>query len=58
MDMIPSRYLFVPFIYRTEPDDTSPEEDRDVFNEKPSKEDIISATEASGKFLGSFQFYR
>lgn len=38
-------YLFS----RREPDDTkSAETDRDVFNEKPSKEDIISATEATG----------
>lgn len=35
--------------FRREPDDTkSAETDRDVFNEKPSKEDIISATEATG----------
>nr|XP_018904781.1 PREDICTED: peptidylprolyl isomerase domain and WD repeat-containing protein 1 [Bemisia tabaci] len=38
-------YIFT----RREPDDIkSVEADRDVFNEKPSKEDIISATEASG----------
>ncbi|XP_063239129.1 peptidylprolyl isomerase domain and WD repeat-containing protein 1 [Bacillus rossius redtenbacheri] len=38
-------YMFT----RREPDDTkSQDADRDVFNEKPSKEDIISATEASG----------
>lgn len=38
-------YMFT----RREPEDTkSPDADRDVFNEKPSKEDIISATEASG----------
>ncbi|XP_054279238.1 peptidylprolyl isomerase domain and WD repeat-containing protein 1-like [Macrosteles quadrilineatus] len=37
-------YMFT----RREPEDTkSAEADRDVFNEKPSKEDIISATEAS-----------
>ncbi|KAI5732497.1 hypothetical protein M8J76_001012 [Diaphorina citri] len=44
-------YLFS----RREPADIkSPETDRDVFNEKPSKEDIISATEASGKNNESF----
>lgn len=38
-------YMFT----RREPEDTkSADADRDVFNEKPSKEDIISATEASG----------
>lgn len=38
-------YMFT----RREPEDAkSPDADRDVFNEKPSKEDIISATEASG----------
>lgn len=38
-------YLFT----RRPPDDTKTGEvDRDVFNEKPSKEDIIAATEASG----------
>ncbi|KAK7595234.1 hypothetical protein V9T40_001667 [Parthenolecanium corni] len=38
-------YIFT----RREPDDTpTPETDRDIFNEKPSKEDIISATEAAG----------
>ncbi|XP_033218966.1 peptidylprolyl isomerase domain and WD repeat-containing protein 1 [Belonocnema kinseyi] len=37
-------YLFT----RREPDDTKSQEcDRDVFNEKPSKEDIISSTEAT-----------
>nr|CAD7198221.1 unnamed protein product [Timema douglasi] len=39
--------LFV--VTRREPEDTkSQDADRDIFNEKPSKEDIISATEASG----------
>jgi hypothetical protein len=34
---------------RREPEDTkSHDAERDIFNEKPSKEDIISATEASG----------
>jgi hypothetical protein len=34
---------------RREPEDTkSQDAERDIFNEKPSKEDIISATEASG----------
>lgn len=38
-------YLFT----RREPTDSkNPEDDRDVFNEKPSKEDIISATEPAG----------
>nr|CAD7264169.1 unnamed protein product [Timema shepardi] len=38
-------YMFT----RREPEDTkSQDADRDIFNEKPSKEDIISATEASG----------
>lgn len=38
-------YLFT----RREPEDTkSQDAERDIFNEKPSKEDIISATEASG----------
>ncbi|XP_022184838.2 peptidylprolyl isomerase domain and WD repeat-containing protein 1 [Nilaparvata lugens] len=38
-------YIFT----KREPEDTkSADADRDVFNEKPSKEDIISATEASG----------
>ncbi|KAK7868771.1 hypothetical protein R5R35_003621 [Gryllus longicercus] len=38
------------FIFsRREPEDTKNQDaERDVFNEKPSKEDIISATEASG----------
>lgn len=34
---------------RREPEDTkSHDAERDIFNEKPSKEDIISATESSG----------
>ncbi|XP_067011053.1 peptidylprolyl isomerase domain and WD repeat-containing protein 1 [Anabrus simplex] len=38
-------YIFT----RREPEDAKgPDADRDVFNEKPSKEDIISATEATG----------
>ncbi|KAJ8872192.1 hypothetical protein PR048_025794 [Dryococelus australis] len=38
-------YMFT----RREPEDIkSQDADRDIFNEKPSKEDIISATEASG----------
>ncbi|KDR21487.1 peptidylprolyl isomerase domain and WD repeat-containing protein 1 isoform X1 [Zootermopsis nevadensis] len=38
-------YMFT----RREPEDTkSHDAERDIFNEKPSKEDIISATEASG----------
>ncbi|PSN40014.1 Peptidylprolyl isomerase domain and WD repeat-containing protein 1 [Blattella germanica] len=38
-------YMFT----RREPEDTkSQDADRDIFNEKPSKEDIIAATEASG----------
>lgn len=35
---------------RRSPDDIkSPDADRDIFNEKPSKEDIISATEGQGR---------
>lgn len=34
---------------RRGPDDLHTEADRDVFNEKPSKEDIISATEGQGE---------
>lgn len=42
---------------RREPDDSKVHEvDRDVFNEKPSKEDIISATEASGNFMSFHMF--
>ncbi|XP_072942390.1 peptidylprolyl isomerase domain and WD repeat-containing protein 1 [Epargyreus clarus] len=38
-------YMFT----RRSPDDVkSPDADRDIFNEKPSKEDIISATEGQG----------
>lgn len=37
-------YLFT----RREPQAPSGDSDRDVFNEKPTKEDVISATEASG----------
>lgn len=38
-------YLFS----RREPEEKgTPDADRDVFNEKPSKEDIISATEGQG----------
>ena len=38
-----------PFFSRREPEDTkSQDAERDIFNEKPSKEDIIAATEASG----------
>jgi len=38
-----------PSFLRREPEDTkSQDAERDIFNEKPSKEDIISATEASG----------
>lgn len=41
---------------RREPEDTkSHDAERDIFNEKPSKEDIISATEASG--YSSFVIY-
>lgn len=37
---------------RREPEDTrSHEAERDVFNEKPSKEDIISATEGQSNFI-------
>lgn len=37
---------------RRSPDDIkSPDADRDIFNEKPSKEDIISATEGQGQLL-------
>lgn len=50
---------------RRDPDDTqTPENDRDIFNEKPSKEDIISATEATGiliinsiKIFSIFSFF-
>lgn len=44
---------------RRGPDDVkSPDVDRDIFNEKPSKEDIISATEGQGKFLTSKLSFR
>lgn len=37
---------------RREPEDLkSIDADRDVFNERPSKEDIISSTEAACKFI-------
>lgn len=37
---------------RRSPDDIkSPDADRDIFNEKPSKEDIISATEGQGTII-------
>ncbi|GBP50529.1 Peptidylprolyl isomerase domain and WD repeat-containing protein 1 [Eumeta japonica] len=42
---LPQFYMFS----RRSPDDIkSPDADRDIFNEKPSKEDIISATEGQG----------
>jgi hypothetical protein len=42
-------YIPQPSYLRREPEDTkSQDAERDIFNEKPSKEDIISATEASG----------
>lgn len=45
-------YLFS----RRDPDDpTNQENDRDVFNEKPSKEDIISATEGQSKLNSIFK---
>uniref|UniRef100_A0A8D9DXJ5 peptidylprolyl isomerase n=1 Tax=Cacopsylla melanoneura TaxID=428564 RepID=A0A8D9DXJ5_9HEMI len=40
---------FYMFTRREPADFKSPDADRDVFNEKPSKEDIISATEAAGE---------
>lgn len=44
--------MYLLSLFRREPEDTkSAEADRDVFNEKPSKEDIISATEASSKLF-------
>lgn len=40
------------FCYRREPEDIkSIDADRDVFNERPSKEDIISSTEAACKLI-------
>lgn len=43
-------YFFF-FFCRREPEDIkSIDADRDVFNERPSKEDIISSTEAACKF--------
>lgn len=40
---------------RRSPDDVkSPDADRDIFNEKPSKEDIISATEGQGQLNTQF----
>lgn len=49
-------YYFSSFNNRREPTDSkNPEDDRDVFNEKPSKEDIISATEPAGmRFIKLF----
>lgn len=41
-------YLFS----RREPEEKgTPDADRDVFNEKPSKEDIIAATEGQSKYF-------
>jgi len=50
--VIPYFYnLFFFFFCRREPEDIkSIDADRDVFNERPSKEDIISSTEAACKF--------
>lgn len=40
--------LFLKFTKR-EPEDTkSPDSDRDIFNEKPSKEEVMAATQAEG----------
>lgn len=44
-------YCFYVF-FRREPEDIkSIDADRDVFNERPSKEDIISSTEAACKLI-------
>lgn len=46
-------YLFS----RREPEEKgTPDSDRDVFNEKPSKEDIISATEGQSILIFIFNF--
>lgn len=42
---------FYLFTRRDATDAKSTDTDRDVFNEKPSKEDIIAATEAGGTSL-------
>lgn len=45
---------FYLFTKRDATDTRSADADRDVFNEKPSKEDIIAATEAGGKIFFLF----
>lgn len=47
---------FYLFTKREADDPKSGETDRDVFNEKPTKEDIIAATDATGKNLNSYSF--
>lgn len=42
-------YLFIPKFTKREPEDTkSADSDRDIFNEKPSKEEVMAATQAEG----------
>lgn len=41
--------LFPPQFTKREPEDTkSADSDRDIFNEKPSKEEVMAATQAEG----------
>lgn len=42
-------FSFTPKFTKREPEDTkSADSDRDIFNEKPSKEEVMAATQAEG----------